>query len=104
MYANTWNSISESILQLLHAVKFVFSFYQRTPLHIAVKEGKGHTVKFLVEKGADINIKDKNGVSEIISGIADFVCFITRHLCPERMLIHTVWKCVYFYKSSLLHY
>ena len=40
-----------------------YSFYQRTPLHIAVKEGYEHTVKSLVEKGADVNIPDNKGVS-----------------------------------------
>ena len=38
-------------------------FYQRTPLHIAAKEGFNHTVDSLVKKGANINIKDKKGVS-----------------------------------------
>ena len=38
-------------------------FCQRTPLHIAVKEGYGHTVKSLVEKGADVNMPDNKGVS-----------------------------------------
>ena len=37
---------------------------QRTPLHIAVREGQEYTVKSLVDKGADISIKDNDGVSE----------------------------------------
>ena len=40
-----------------------YFFYQRTPLHIAVKEGYRRTVKSLVEKGADVNMADKKGVS-----------------------------------------
>ena len=39
------------------------SFYQRTPLHIAAIEGYSHTVESFVKKGANINIKDKKGVS-----------------------------------------
>ena len=38
-------------------------FYQRTPLHIAAKEGFRYTVETLVRKGANIKIKDKKGVS-----------------------------------------
>ena len=37
--------------------------YQRTPLHIATREGHENTAKCLVKKGADISIKDKDGVS-----------------------------------------
>jgi len=32
-------------------------------LHIAVKEGYKHIVKYLVEKGANVNIQDNNKVS-----------------------------------------
>ena len=42
------------------------SVYQRTPLHIAVREGQEHTVDCLVMEGADINIKDNDGVSEAV--------------------------------------
>ena len=35
---------------------------QRTPLHWAATEGEEGTAQFLVEKGADINIKDSFGV------------------------------------------
>ena len=31
-------------------------------MHTAAKEGNEHTMKGLVKLGADINIKDKNGV------------------------------------------
>ena len=41
----------------------IFPLYQRTPLHIAARENYEHTVECLVNKGADINIKDKAGVS-----------------------------------------
>ena len=36
---------------------------QRTPLHIAAREGHDETVKFLVEKEANINSIDVDGVS-----------------------------------------
>ena len=32
-------------------------------MHIAVREGRDFTVKFFVEQGAHIHIKDKKGVS-----------------------------------------
>ena len=35
-----------------------------TPLHDAACEGHVHVVRCLVEQGADINIKDNDGVSE----------------------------------------
>ena len=39
--------------------------HQMTALHRAAFEGQVDTVRCLVDKGADINIKDdKNGVSE----------------------------------------
>lgn len=40
------------------------SLHQRTPLQWAVIEGHMDIVKSLIVKGADINIKDKNGVSD----------------------------------------
>ena len=46
---------------------FLVTFsYQKTPLHIAASKGRDYTVECLVKKGADINIKDKTGVSETI--------------------------------------
>ena len=35
---------------------------QKTPLHVAASNGHDYTVKCLVKKKADINIKDKTGV------------------------------------------
>ena len=38
-----------------------------TPLHVAAKKGESlDIVEYLIDKGADINIKDYNGVSESI--------------------------------------
>ena len=48
-------------LQLLSL--FIFPHYQRTPLHIAARENYERTVECLADKGAGINIKDKDGVS-----------------------------------------
>ena len=43
---------------------FVHSPHQSTPLHKAADKGLVHVVRCLVEQGADINIKDNDGVSE----------------------------------------
>ena len=43
---------------------FFISPYQKTPLHSAAKGGHVDTVTYLVEKGADTNIKDKYEASE----------------------------------------
>ena len=37
--------------------------FQQAPLHAAVREGQMRQVKYLVEQGTDINIKDDHGVS-----------------------------------------
>jgi len=40
-----------------------FLFHQQTPLHLAAEKGRfENTLKYLVDKGADINIKDEKGV------------------------------------------
>ena len=44
-------------------LNFVTFSYQQTPLHVAASKGRDYTVECLVEKGADMNIKDKNGAS-----------------------------------------
>ena len=42
----------------------LFVFHQQTPSHLAAKKGRfENTLKDLVDKRADINIKDNNGVS-----------------------------------------
>lgn len=38
------------------------SFYQRTPLHNAAEGGYERTVECLVNQGANVNIKDNDGV------------------------------------------
>ena len=40
-----------------------------SPLHVATQRGdRISIVTYLVDKGADINIKDDNGVSKIVIG------------------------------------
>ena len=39
---------------------------QRTPLHVAASKGRDYTVEYLINKGANISIKDKAGVSMTI--------------------------------------
>ena len=34
-----------------------------TPLHVAAERGHPRIVEYLVDKGADIDIQDKNGVN-----------------------------------------
>ena len=46
--------------------------HQYTPLHCAAIEGKEDTVQLLIEKGADMKIKDSDGVREWV-GITDCV-------------------------------
>ena len=45
-------------------VKFVLSTHQMPPLHWAADGGQVHTVKYLIDKGAEVNRKDDDGVSE----------------------------------------
>ena len=39
-------------------------FHQRTPLHMAAREGYDSTVEVLADEGAKINMGDCNGVCE----------------------------------------
>ena len=41
-------------------------FIQLTPLHVAVRDGNEQTLKFIVDNGAAIDIKDDSGVSETL--------------------------------------
>ena len=55
--------LSEYLLgsQLLTFV--ISSLYQMTPLHIAAERGFVKIVDYLVRRGADIDIKDEDGVT-----------------------------------------
>ena len=48
--------------------------YQWTPLHTAAARGHDYTVICLIKNGADINIKDKNGVSVTVFLTIDMYC------------------------------
>ena len=41
------------------------SLHQWTPLLVSVERGNTEALRYLVDKGADINIKDDDGVSEV---------------------------------------
>ena len=40
----------------------ILFFHQRTPLHMAAEGGHEETVKYLFEGGAEIDVKDNEGV------------------------------------------
>ena len=42
----------------------IFAPHQMTPLHLGAGKGKEDTVQLLIEKGADVNIKNNDGVRE----------------------------------------
>ena len=46
------------------SLEFVTFSYQQTPLHVAASKGSDYTVEMLVKERADMDIKDKKGVSE----------------------------------------
>ena len=56
MYLYTW-------LTGIHDRLYSFT-HQSTPLHLAAHAGRLDTVQHLVEKGADLNIRSVDGVSE----------------------------------------
>ena len=51
---------------------FQHFFHQRTPLHTAARGGHECTIKYLVEKGALIDVKDKDGVIAYMRLLSDF--------------------------------
>ena len=69
---------------------FIYSPHQFTPLHIAAKAGHVDTVRCLVDKGANINIKDGNKVREQeYSAVSKLV------------LLVRVWLGMYFFKPGM---
>ena len=54
---------SVTILPTLKSLN-CFVFHQQTPSHLAAEKGRfENTLKYLVDKQADINIKDNDGVN-----------------------------------------
>ena len=54
--------VSSIIWERLSSCYNCFFYHQRTPLHMAAEGGHEDTVKYLVDKGAGIGIKDNKGV------------------------------------------
>ena len=52
---------------LISQLLFFLSLHQRTPLHLAAKEGHKETVVLLIQEGAKISIQDNDGV-----GVCDY--------------------------------
>ena len=78
--------------------------YQQTPLHVAAAKGHEHTVKALLDKTPNVDIKDKDGVSVYVRQSAkDCWLFAQTLMHGQRnnRLIHMVWKFVTLIKSLL---
>ena len=60
------SSITEGYKEDEYHLRFirtvVSSLHQITPLHVAAERGHTRIVEYLVSKGAEIDIQDKNGV------------------------------------------
>ena len=52
------------------------SLHQITPLHVAAERGHPRIVEFLVSKGADIDIQDKNGVICLTIPTSVYYCLL----------------------------
>ena len=57
VYKANWSFIVDHVM-------FVLSHHQWSPLHWAADGGHVDTVKYLIDKGAEVNSKDGFGVSE----------------------------------------
>jgi len=44
-------------------LRFAFFLQQNTPLHLVAKEGYLNAVRYIVDKGADVNVRNHCGVS-----------------------------------------
>ena len=72
--------------------KFVFSFHQMTPLHCAALKCHFVTLQYLVGAGANVNVKDKNGVSvQQFYHISKCVQCILGYLGIHRLTIFKLW-------------
>ena len=64
-----YNICINSIKPFIDFIQIFYRFYtlslhQWTPLHAVAAEGNTDVVRFLADKGADVNIKDERSVSE----------------------------------------
>ena len=70
VYIPPHSGICTKIVRLTSFHSFMFEIcsllspHQDTPLHMAARSGDTDTVQCLIEKGAGINIKNYDGVSE----------------------------------------
>ena len=65
-FVGTATKSLKAVSDIIYKSTTCLFFYQRTPLHIAANKGFRYTVETLVKRGANIKIKDKNGVSATI--------------------------------------
>ena len=80
------------IVDVCIAMTCLYHFpYQRTPLHVAAYHGRKEVVEYLVQKGADTNIEDINGVSnsklELLMGVHFLAC--EKGLCVPNIYGHS---------------
>ena len=69
---------------------FIYSPHQKSSLHIAAEAGHVDTVRCLVDKGADLNIKDGNKVREQEYSADSKLVLLVRvcfHLPDQRPLL-----------------
>ena len=57
----------------------------RTPMHLAADYGQLEVLEYLSSKGADINAKDKHGISVILAAIWE------GHTKCVKFLLEKVW-------------
>ena len=68
-----------------------------TPLHIAAREGHQHTLKYIVDNGAVIDIRDYSGVSKTIIPITTAVLnvYVTlTHRHQKKGAVFIIFACL----------
>ena len=81
-----------------HTATLSLPLYQQTPLHIAAGEGSKITSALLVEGGAEVNKKNKTGVS--INTTVDFQVHV-KEPCTQCLHTNNVYICVILYATLL---
>ena len=81
--------------------------YGQTPLHYAAKSANLEVVKYLVEKGADINMADKVGAKTVgfaaeNNDIEGFKCIVVKGGTCCRLLDKVNWV-IYFLHKGISH-